>query len=504
MKVLVYLALPLGGAALGFVGCGSSSGGNQGSGSGGPPATFGQVYSATLGGVCASPGCHVGNDAPGGLDMSTPENAYANLVGMTAAGPACGTSNLTRVVPGNSARSLLYMKVSGTQPCGVRMPDALPALSSAAIAQIKSWIDAGAKNDGTTSGSSSGAANGSSTGGSSGSNSGSSSGSSSGSGSTSSGGGSGSGSSGSGSGSGSSSGISGSSSGIGGSGASGSGGWGAFSGSAGAFGQTFDNLHWSVTTVAEQDLLAVSCVGNLHGWVAGAHGTVLHTNDGGQTWSAQSSGATADLNAVRFGDLGFGVAAGGGGTVLVTSDGGAHWTAAHTSTQAALRGVAIAGSVAVVVGDRATLLRSADAGASWSATSIPGAADLHGVATDPGGHLTLAVDTSGNVWRSDDTGASFTLETELGAALDSTSVADDGSRSLAGGAGGAIFVRDAQGTWQSAFSPTTADLHAVLVGFDVWYAVGESGTLLSSHDRGTTWSWIASGTTATLRGLDDL
>jgi photosystem II stability/assembly factor-like uncharacterized protein len=207
---------------------------------------------------------------------------------------------------------------------------------------------------------------------------------------------------------------------------------------------------------------------------------------------------------VRFGNLGFGVAAGDGATLLVTSDGGTHWTTAPTSTRSVLRGIAIAGNVAVVVGDGATLLRSTDAGASWSVTSIAGASDLHGVTTDSAGHITLAVDTSGNVWRSDDLGASFALDTELGVALDSVSVADDGTRALTVGAGGAIFVRDSQGTWQAAFSPTTADLHAALVEDQVWYAVGQAGTLLSSHDQGATWSWLASGTTATLHGLDDL
>jgi photosystem II stability/assembly factor-like uncharacterized protein len=256
--------------------------------------------------------------------------------------------------------------------------------------------------------------------------------------------------------------------------------------------------------VSQQDLLSVACIGNLHGWVAGAHGVVLHTIDGGQTWSTQSSGATADLNAVRFGDLDFGVAAGNGGTLLVTSDSGSRWRTAPTSTRSVLRGIAIAGSTAIVVGDGATLLRSTDAGASWSVSSIPGATDLHGVTTDSAGHVTLAVDTSGNVWRSDDLGASFVLDAHVDAALDSVSVADDGTRALTVGAGGAIFVRDSQGTWQSAFSPTTADLHAALVENDIWYAVGQAGTLMASHDQGATWSWLASGTTATLHGLDDL
>jgi photosystem II stability/assembly factor-like uncharacterized protein len=487
MKALFILALPVSGVAIAFVGCGSSgSGGSQGTGSSNTgTATFTQVYSTTLGGMCASAECHAGASAPGGLDMSTADNAYSNLVGVAAAGPSCGSSGLTRVVPGDSAHSLLYLKVSGTAPCGSRMPYGKPDLSSEAIAQIKSWIDSGARN--ANGGSSSG----------SGSSDGTASSSGSGSGSTSSGGGS----SGSGGGSGSSSGVSGSSSGVGG---SGSGGWAAFTGGGGTFGQTFDNVHWSTSSVAPQDLLSVTCVGDFHGWVAGAQGVVLSTTDGGHTWATQSSGATVDLNAVRFGDIGFGVAAGVGGTVLVTGDGGTHWATAATSTKSTLRGVAVAGSAAVVVGDGATLLRSTDAGASWSTAAIAGAADLHGVTTDSAGQITLAVDTAGNVWRSDDLGASFSLEARLGAALDSVSVADDGSRALTGGKGGAIFVRDSQGGWLSAFSPTTADLHAVLVGFDVWYAVGQSGTLLSSHDQGATWSWIASGTTATLHGLDDL
>jgi photosystem II stability/assembly factor-like uncharacterized protein len=433
--------------------------------------------------------------------MSTPEKAYSNLVGVTAAGPACGTIGMARVVPGASAQSLLYLKVSGKQPCGKQMPDGLPALSSQAVAQIKSWIDAGAKNDIAAAGSSSGAGSSgsgsgstSTSGGSSGSSAGSSSGSTSSGGSTS---GSGSTSGGSTSGSGSS----GSSSGKGGSSGAG---WGAFTGEWGTFGQTWDNVNWSTTTLSQQDLLSVACVGNQYGWVAGTHGVVLHTIDGGQTWSTQTSGATSNLNSVRFGKFGFGVAAGDGGTLLVTADGGSHWTTAQTGATSVLRGVAIAGSTVIVVGDGATLLRSTDAGASWSVASVSGAADLHGVAIDSAGHIALAVDTAGKVWRSDDLGAAFALDAALGAALDSVSIADDGTSALTVGAGGAIFVRDSRGTWQSGFSPTTADLHAALIEDPIWYAVGQAGTLMSSHDHGATWSWLASGTTATLHGLDDL
>jgi photosystem II stability/assembly factor-like uncharacterized protein len=275
-------------------------------------------------------------------------------------------------------------------------------------------------------------------------------------------------------------------------------------GSSGVFGQTFDDVTWSFGVVAPRDLASVACLGELDGWVAGSHGEVLHTPDGGRTWSAQSSGASADLHAVRFGGLGFGVAAGDGGMVLITHDAGAHWTPAPALVTSALRGVAIAGGSALVVGDGAVVLRSADSGASWSASAIAAASDLRGVAMDPAGHVLLAVDSAGRVWRSEDRGVGFALDAALGSPLDAVSIADDGSRAVTVGAAGAIYVRDELGTWHPSFSPTTADLHAGLVTGGVWYAVGDAGTLLSSHDRGVTWRWLATGTKATLRGLDDL
>ncbi len=95
--------------------------------------------------------------------MSTPAAAYANLVGVNAAGTGAGTSGITcgsvmpplvRVVPNDSTNSLLYNKVNskltGTlAACGSPMP--LPAtgapLKQGQVALIKAWIDSGAQND---------------------------------------------------------------------------------------------------------------------------------------------------------------------------------------------------------------------------------------------------------------------------------------------------------------------------------------------------------------------
>ena len=79
----------------------------------------------------------------GGLDMSTADMAYENLVGHVAATPACGT----RIRAGEPDASLLVAKVEGTQDehvCGHRMPALGSTLSTGQIASIRQWITDGA------------------------------------------------------------------------------------------------------------------------------------------------------------------------------------------------------------------------------------------------------------------------------------------------------------------------------------------------------------------------
>jgi hypothetical protein len=115
-----------------------------------PPPTFSQVFSQVLEARCQS--CHgtptgVGI-TEGKLDLSSQPIAYANLVGVAAAGTACAGQG-TRVVPGNAPGSLLVLKVSldDPAPCGGKMPlDAAP-LTRDQTNLIAGWINAGALDD---------------------------------------------------------------------------------------------------------------------------------------------------------------------------------------------------------------------------------------------------------------------------------------------------------------------------------------------------------------------
>jgi hypothetical protein len=123
----------------------------------GPTATFTMIYDTIISDTATAncTGCHNEETHSGALDMSTRLLAYANLVGVTAAGPACGASGLKRVNPGDVAASLLYNKVASKAPngpavlCGSPMPHAPNTyiLTPVQLDMIASWINAGAVND---------------------------------------------------------------------------------------------------------------------------------------------------------------------------------------------------------------------------------------------------------------------------------------------------------------------------------------------------------------------
>lgn len=73
------------------------------------------------------------------------------------------------------------------------------------------------------------------------------------------------------------------------------------------------------------DLNAVSVVGD-HVWVVGRPGSVvLHSADGGATWTTQQTGQSLPLEDVHFASATHGWAVGALGTILHTQDGGATW-----------------------------------------------------------------------------------------------------------------------------------------------------------------------------------
>jgi photosystem II stability/assembly factor-like uncharacterized protein len=115
--------------------------------------------------------------------------------------------------------------------------------------------------------------------------------------------------------------------------------------------------NFTVQTSFAKKLRQIQMLDANNGWVIGDGGTIMKTINGGDTWSPQTSGTTADLNGVYFVDLNNGWVVGDGGTILKTTDGGDTWTTEASGTTNDLRSIFFVGlSQGYAVGANGTIL----------------------------------------------------------------------------------------------------------------------------------------------------
>jgi hypothetical protein len=79
-----------------------------------------------------------------------------------------------------------------------------------------------------------------------------------------------------------------------------------------------------------------------NGWITSSFGTLLHTTDGGDTWTVEDPGTTHSLSAIHFIDSQNGWICGGNNTnasILHTSDGGTTWNPDDPGTSDYLYGI---------------------------------------------------------------------------------------------------------------------------------------------------------------------
>jgi photosystem II stability/assembly factor-like uncharacterized protein len=77
-------------------------------------------------------------------------------------------------------------------------------------------------------------------------------------------------------------------------------------------------------TCGTQSLRSVDFIDQNYGWAVGDSGTILHTTNGGNVWTAQESGTTRNLSEVHFFNANHGWAVGAYGTILHYTSGS--WT----------------------------------------------------------------------------------------------------------------------------------------------------------------------------------
>ncbi len=260
-----------------------------------------------------------------------------------------------------------------------------------------------------------------------------------------------------------------------------------------------------------------------NGWAVGNGTNVLNTKDGGTTWTSIATGA-ANLSAlygVHFVDTQVGWATGRGYTnmqaqgnilttvMLHTTDGGSTWSVQSDGVYNETWNVkSLDGQTVWASGMHGTVLRSSDSGTSWLSKKTRMLFDS-GLLYD----VDFADNQNGWIvgWTGDNDAMELILNTSdggenwdfqlSGANKDLKGVhflnADTG---WAVGSDGTIIRTLNRGiTWNSVTSGTASTLEDVFFPVaDTGWAVGASGTILKSVDGGATWTAQSSGTTNTL------
>lgn len=225
----------------------------------------------------------------------------------------------------------------------------------------------------------------------------------------------------------------------------------------------------------------------------GDYGTVM-ISDGGAFRQARQVPVNSTLTAVTFVDDKFGWAVGHWGAILHTEDGGETWTRQRldTSTDRPLFSVHfIDRDNGVAVGLWSLLLTTRDGGKSWNSVSLPkppdggrGDRNLFKVFGNQEDVLYIAAER-GTVLRSADRGATWTyLDTGYKGSLWTGRVLHDGSLVVAGLRGTAYRSADGGKSWRQAETGTQSSITDLVESGNTLWGVGLDGVTLSSRDGG--------------------
>ena len=151
-------------------------------------------------------------------------------------------------------------------------------------------------------------------------------------------------------------------------------------------------------------LTAVTFIDALHGWAVGHDAVIIHTEDGGLTWSVQYSDLDFGnpLLTILFLDETHGLAMGALGHVLETRNGGRRWDERQLRradvVDLNLNKLLAIGGTLYVASEFGIVYRSTDGGASFAPVQSPSTAAFWNAIALPGGALVF-MGSDGALWR---------------------------------------------------------------------------------------------------------
>jgi len=233
----------------------------------------------------------------------------------------------------------------------------------------------------------------------------------------------------------------------------------------------------------------------------GERGFALISDDAGKTWKAVGTPVVRTLTSVAFNGDKLGVAVGHGGSLVRTEDGGDSWTAVPMDEAygESLLGVAALGDGRFAAyGAFGMYFDSADGGRSWTKRTI--------LSEEFENHISEVVPVGGTLWLVGEYGILARCDAQCTAYAEVASpytgsffgmvVAQDGALLLFGMRGHIYRSADGGATWQKIETGTTASFNGGRVLSDGQiYLVGNAGLVAHSADHGRTFElrWHSAG-----------
>lgn len=263
---------------------------------------------------------------------------------------------------------------------------------------------------------------------------------------------------------------------------------------------------WSIqTSGTNSNLLALSFINSSEGWVGGAAGTILATNDGGATWAPQVSGLAGNIRGICFINSTTGWADGDLGKIIKTIDGGANWLPQVSGTANTLRGIQfVDANNGWAIGSAGTILNTIDGGTTWTAQTSGTVIPLLGVHFVNGSKGWASGSPTGIILATIDGGVTWTPQTTPNTNnLYSIHFADTNNGWATGWNGTVFNTNDGGTTWTT----QTSGINSSLRGNDFptsmnGWSVGDGGTIVTTLDGGVTWTPEVSGVNGILRAVD--
>lgn len=227
----------------------------------------------------------------------------------------------------------------------------------------------------------------------------------------------------------------------------------------------------------------------LNGWIVGLAGTILHTENGGDTWTVQNSSVTGDLYDVSFTDSSHGWIAGAAGIILHSTDSGSSWTSQQSGVNSSLRSLSfVSENKGWAAGDGGVIVHTDDGGDTWTGQNPGGSSQILNTIEFIDENTGWAAGEGGTVIHTSDGGATWTDQSAATVALYGVSCLNADTAWISGQNGTILHTIDGGATWNSQTTGTTAALYSISFGdaLNGW-AVADSGQILYTDDGGLHW-----------------